>query len=115
MVNGVLVARDVSLRLGCGLHYLTDLMSSISGLDSMELGLFFVLAHSELRNWLDLISDTVYLGVVHSLLVAETAWSVSSFLRSESQVVKLGLLGSHVATISVECTHGSLGTAMQSR
>jgi len=48
VVNGVLVARDVSLRLGCGLHYLTDLMSSISGLDSMELGLFFVLAHSEL-------------------------------------------------------------------
>ena len=56
--------------------------------------------------------------IVHkSLLVGEAAGndSVAGLLRAESHRVELCLLGSHVAAISVKCTHGGLGATVQGR
>ncbi len=60
----------------------------------------------------------VYFRIVHkSLLVGEAAWndSVAGFLRAKSHRMELSLLGSHIAAISIECTHGGLSTAVQGR
>ncbi len=56
--------------------------------------------------------------IVHkSLLVGEAARndSVAGFLGAKSHRVELSLLSSHIAAISVECTHGGLGATMQGR
>ena len=38
---------------------------------------------------------------------------MAGFLGSHAQVVQVGLLRSHVAAVTVEGTHGGLGTAVQ--
>ena len=59
----------------------------------------------------------ISLWVVHrSVLVSEAAWWVSlGFLRAHTHVVKFSLLGSHIAAIAIEGTHGGLGATVQHR
>ena len=113
----------LSLRLGRGLHDLTDFMGGIGGFYPLELLVSrSITAHeAEVRDWLGRLTiDHFYrLGVHRRLLLLvlvleASAGGVAGLLRTHAQVVKLGLLGSHVAIITVEGAHCSLSAAVQS-
>lgn len=46
------------------------------------------------------------------VLLLEAAWRVASLMRTDTHVVKLSLLGRHVAAITIESANSCLGAAI---
>ena len=118
-VLGGTVGRGFSLCLCRCLHHLTDFVGGLGGLDSLEL-LLLLHFKAEIRADLACLALVDRLRVDHMLLllmlVGEAGTCrVAVLLGSHAHVVKLGLLSSHVAIVTIEGAHGGLSTAMQSR
>lgn len=118
-VIGRAVSRSFSLRFRRCLHHLTDFVGGLGGLDSLEM-LLLLHFKAEIRADLVCLALVDRLRVHHLLLllmlVREAGTCrVTILLGSHTHVVKLGLLCSHVAIVTIEGTHGGLSTAMESR
>ena len=115
------VCGGFSLRFGSCLHDLTDFVGSFGGFNPLELLVMLSVraAHeAEVRYRLCRLTHFHSFRVHHHLLLLvlvceASADRIPSLLRAHAQVVKLCLLGSHVAVVAIEGSHGSLGAAMK--